>query len=43
MTNTFTIDPKRLPVFKGECDVQLVRDFIIYIQQQFEAQCHKAG
>jgi hypothetical protein len=37
MTNTFTIDPKRLPVFKGERDMQVVGDFISDLQRQFEA------
>jgi hypothetical protein len=31
-TNTFTIDPKRLPVFKGERDMQVVGDFINDLQ-----------
>jgi hypothetical protein len=42
-TNTFTIDPKRLPVFKGERDMQVVGDFINDLQRQFEARCHDIG
>jgi hypothetical protein len=43
MTNTFTMDPKRLPVFKGERDMQVVGDFISDFQRQFEARCHEIG
>jgi hypothetical protein len=41
--NTFTINPKRLPVFKGERDMQVVGDFINDLQRQFEARCHEIG
>ncbi|KAF8532625.1 hypothetical protein BDD12DRAFT_914573 [Trichophaea hybrida] len=41
--NTFTIQPKRLPVFKGEWNMQVVGDFIRDLQRQFEARCHQIG
>ncbi|KAF8241541.1 hypothetical protein K440DRAFT_678733 [Wilcoxina mikolae CBS 423.85] len=37
---TFTINPKRLPVCKGEGDMQIVGDFIHDLQPQFEAHCY---
>jgi hypothetical protein len=42
-TNTFTIDPRRLPEFKGERDMQVVGDFVNDLQRQFEARCHEIG
>jgi hypothetical protein len=39
--NTFTIEAKRLPVFKGERDMEVVSDFICDLQRQFEARCTK--
>jgi hypothetical protein len=41
--NTFTIDPRRLPEFKGERDMQVVGDFINDLQRQFEARCYEIG
>jgi hypothetical protein len=43
ITNTFTIDPKRLPVFKGKCDMQVVGDFISDLQRPFEARYYEIG
>ncbi|KAF8248578.1 hypothetical protein K440DRAFT_245533 [Wilcoxina mikolae CBS 423.85] len=40
---TFTINLKRLPVFKGERDMQIVGDFINDLQRQFEAHCYEIG
>jgi hypothetical protein len=40
---TFTINPKRQPVFKGERDMQIVGDFINDLQRQFEARCYEIG
>ncbi|KAF8534990.1 hypothetical protein BDD12DRAFT_894384 [Trichophaea hybrida] len=40
-TNTFTIHPKRLPVFKGERDMPVGGDFNSDLQRQFEARSHK--
>ncbi|KAF8248689.1 hypothetical protein K440DRAFT_642106 [Wilcoxina mikolae CBS 423.85] len=41
--NTFTIESKRLPVFKGERDIQVVGDIISDLQRQFEPRCHEIG
>jgi hypothetical protein len=39
--NNFTIEPKRLSVFNGVRDIQVVGDFINELQRQFEVRFHE--
>jgi hypothetical protein len=39
--NNFTIEPKRLPVFKGERVMQVVGEFINDLQRQFKVRGHE--
>jgi hypothetical protein len=41
--NTFTIDPRRLPAFKGESDMQVVGDIVNDLQRKFQARCYEIG